>query len=144
MSSGIIDKTFAERKSFIGSEDKVAKLQSVKKKQGKIQASFTTPSTKKDKTYIMTIQFQDADKLSRWNFKSKDIKVNCTCPHYHWGGISYSLGTELDASIRTTKIPDTYWRSKHGQPTVCKHLLGLLKNLSSFKKPIFNELKKIK
>ena len=46
--------------------------------------------------------------------------------------------------MKETDIPNSYWGEKHGKHTVCKHLLGLLKNLSSFKKPIFNELKKIK
>lgn len=143
ISSPIIERTYSERVNETGTEDTLAKLDSVKKRNGKVQASFVTPSTKGDKVYAMTIQFLDTDKLSRWNFGRKDIKVNCTCPHFHWGGLKYGLG-KIDSSIRTTSIPDSYWSGKHGGPSVCKHILGLLKNIKHFKKPIIKQLRLIK
>ena len=138
ISSGIIDRTQAERKAELGKESKLAKLESVKQKGKKVLVSFSTPSTKGNKVYYMSVEFQDSN-LNKSNIDRKDVKVNCTCPHYHWGGSRYSLG-ELNASIRITDIPDTYWRTKHKTPTLCKHLLGLLKTFSDYKNDIIDKL----
>lgn len=143
ISSSIIDRTQSERSHSLGKESGIAKLESVKKIGGKVWVSFTTPATKGDKIYAMTVLFKDADKLDSSNFYKKDVKVNCTCPHYHWGGIKYDL-SNLSSSIRKTDIANSYWGDKHGKATVCKHLKGLLINFSDYKNEIIKELNQIK
>lgn len=56
-----------------------------------------------------------------------EIKVDCSCMFWHWGGLRY-MATELDSAIYPTNIPNLVWRTRKGysEPSLCKHLKFLL------------------
>lgn len=151
--SNIIKRTRKERNKIQGREAKVAKLIDVIHNPPHITLMFSTPKTFDGNEYEMLVQLIDADnwKDGRWNevtedeFKqlihAVDLKFNCECPHYHWGGIKYNL-SQLDSAIETTSISDPIWGERHNKITLCKHLYGIVNGLSRKSNIVLKAIKK--
>src|ERR1035437_743574 len=55
------------------------------------------------------------DKMQLWS----------NSPSFHWQGMNFKL-SQVNASIFPTDIPDSKWRSIHGDAVIDKHLLDLM------------------
>jgi hypothetical protein len=111
---------------------------------------------KNDTAYEANIRLEDWGTLLKsdeWktvsleNFRAliqlSNLKFSCTCPSYHWTGISYNLDI-ADSSINPQKIPDPIWRNRHGVyklPTLCKHLQEIVNSLIFRTPEILNQLR---
>lgn len=70
-----------------------------------------------------------------------DIKLQCSCPAFHWQGMRYQLSS-LESALTPTDIPDPVWSKRHdGKNALCKHLYGLLQNFNSYKGKIHKLIK---
>ena len=71
---------------------------------------------------------------------SSDIKVNCTCPDFVYGGFNY-IGTQLSyATHKENRPPST--RNPGQDGTVCKHIGHILNNMSKYKPQMLDFMKR--
>lgn len=173
--SKLTKKYKKERSGLMGSESKIAKINSVEIIGNDVLYTFTTKSTIKypkkykhkktiqpgykpknnpSKTYTMQIQIIDfmdwkdvfGDKVSLMNLKeileAADIKMTCNCMSFNYQGMAYKL-TQLDSAIYNQNKKDEKWDKKHkGDNLLCKHLQGLVNNISFYKNPMISMINK--
>lgn len=168
--SPIIKRTRKIRNKIKGQEVHVAKVIDIEFDENSPVILFATeptfsfnvpvmvgPKTQKmDNLYDIRIQLLD---LAKWKdspwitmplkeFKEildvVEIKIDCTCFFFHWGGIRYQL-SQLDSAIKPTRISDPVWRKRHGEgnvPTLCKHSLGVVRAMKFNSAKILSEIRK--
>lgn len=71
---------------------------------------------------------------------SSDIKVNCTCPDFLYGGFKY-IGTQLSYSTHRENRPPSV-RNPDEEGTVCKHIGHILNNIDEFKPSMIDFMKR--
>jgi hypothetical protein len=69
-----------------------------------------------------------------------DIKVNCSCPDFLFGGFRY-IGTQLSYSTHRENRPPAV-RNPNQAGTVCKHIGHILNNLPEFKPQMLDFMKR--
>lgn len=151
----IIKRTSAARKQIAGNEKILSKLIGISGKANSPIINFKTKSTDKRKIYRTKIQLMDLNKwregkylynMSTSEFKEIlgvcDIKFSCECEFFHWGGLAY-MATELDSAIYPVDIPNPVWRTRTGysEPSLCKHLKGVLRLVKPNSSRILRALK---
>lgn len=151
----IIKRTSAKRKEIAGDEKVLSKFLGVSGKADSPIVNFRTKSTDKTETYRTKIQLIDLNKwrqdkylysltLSEFKeiLKVCDIKLYCECPFWHWGGLKY-MATELNSAIDKTSISNPVWSKRPGyaEPSLCKHLKGVIKLVSPNAKRILEAIK---
>lgn len=137
----IIQRTSAKRKSTAGEEKILSKYLGVSGKPNSPIINFRTKSTDKSETYRTQIQLVDLNKWRKDKYlynltlsefkqilKVCDIKMDCECKFWHWGGLKY-MATQLNSAIDTTDISHPVWskRTGYAEPSLCKHLKGVIK-----------------
>jgi hypothetical protein len=138
----IIKRTSAKRKEIAGEEKVLSKFLGISGKPNSPIINFKTRSTfDTGKHYRTRIQLVN---LSKWrqgkylyNLGTKefkeildvcDIKMSCSCPAFHWMGISHYLD-QMDSSIDHQPIPAPIWSKRKGyaEISMCKHLRWVLR-----------------
>ena len=97
--------------------------------------------------YIQKIQFPSIKTISKLkgSYKEKvplaiedEVKVNCTCPDFKYGGFKY-IGTQLDYSMfKEGRYPKK--RNPDLKGSICKHLNYLLENLPKYTNRIAKDM----
>jgi hypothetical protein len=152
----IIKNTVAKRKKVKGKEIRITRFLDIEGKASSPILIFGTEPTFKfsmpyvnngnsstsgdTNTYLMKIQLVDFNKWRKGKYLHEmninefkeildvcEIKLDCQCKFFFWGGLNYVLGT-IDSAIYPTSIPNTIWRKRKGysEPSLCKHLALLL------------------
>lgn len=137
----IIHRTSKTRVRVAGKERILSKFIGMSGKPNSPIINFITRATfEPNKKYKTKIQLMDLNKWRKGKYlytmnlkefneilKVCEIKLLCTCPFWHWGGLKY-MATQLDSAIETTDIPNPIWRMRPGysEPSLCKHLKGVL------------------
>lgn len=164
----IIKRTSSQRRSIIGQpinnvyfvdiqgniKNPILNFYVIPTKSTKVQIFVKGKTPKKGKLYKVQIQllnFKDYieidNLLSQKQFssilKKINIKVDCTCYFFHWGGIRYGLSLQ-DLAIYTTTIPNNEWMNKTGysEPSICKHIKDVLAIIDKKSNQILINIKK--
>lgn len=152
----IIKRTKSIRRNLLGKESSNTKFIDIQGSPKNPILVFSTNATyNSSKKYLVKIQLLD---LSKWRkgkylysmnnneFKEIlnvcEIKLFCECKGWHWIGLKY-MATQLDSAIITTSISNKVWSKRIGysEPSLCKHLAGILPLIKTNSSKILKSLK---
>lgn len=151
----IIKRTSAVRKQVAGQEKVLSHFLGISGTPASPILHFKTQATFSDSKYRTKIQLVDLNKWRKgkylYSMNGKEfkeilnvceIKLECTCKFWHWGGLKY-MATELDSAISKTSIANPVWRQRKGysEPSLCKHLVGVLRLIKPNSDKILRTLK---
>ena len=103
------------------------------------------------KDYEVRLRLLDFKHISRMRGPMSDklrlaidseVKVNCSCPDYLFGGFKY-IATQLDYAIRLENRPPDI-RNPDQDGTMCKHLFYLLSHIEEFEPAMVRTLEAAK